>query len=833
MPGIVAVLPAVGLENATHDVACPFLTVHHRVHRYFFGALAAIVTVAVPWTAAPAPAAGADPIAVYPFPGSKYTMPGTQIAFRGLSASSIGAISVVGSSSGAHAGRIVADSDGQGASFIPSKPFTAGETVTVATHLAIAGAPNGTFSFSVCTPAPQLAPAPIPTVAAGARGLQHFRSRPDLEPAAVTVSKASAPASQGDILVAPQFGPTQDGPMILDPDGKLVWFDANPLSQKEIITDFRVQNLHGQPVLTWFQGNTSSGSGRGEGIIFNSKYEEIATVHAANGLDVDLHEFEITPQGDAYLLAIAPVKLPGVRRPVIDAEVQEIDISTGLVLFDWHALDHIPLSESSKWKGNQPGHILDPYHLNSVSLDHDGNLLISARNTSAVYNVNRVTGQIMWRLGGTRSSFKMGSGASFAYQHDAVMQPNGTITLFDDGGAPPKVHKYSRGLRLSLNMKKMTASLVRAYNHPPPLAAAFEGGEQALSRGDTFVGWGQQPYFTEFNSSGQETFDAHFTAPSGSYRAYRFPWSGQPARPPALAGSPASDGSLNLWASWNGATTVSSWRVLAGSTPSTLRNIGTAPRRGFETTITAHNANPYFAVQALGSKGQLLSTSNTVMLPAHLAIYGQSAFVPSNGLAGLPVGCFRTTPCQLVTTVKQGNTVLARSGKENVGANQNGIVYFRLSPSARRTLSRARSHRIGVSVTVQDVSGTSASTSMTLVPFSASGAGPHRSVTQSKALAIFGETDFVSSSGYGGTLAECISDDPCHVRATVTVGKATAAHTGSEFIGAHELGYVNFSVSKQGQSLLAHASGHQLGAHIMLTGGGATASADVALIPFR
>ncbi len=273
---------------------------------------------------------------MYPFPGSKYTVPGTQIAFRGLPASSIGAISVVGSKSGPHTGRLVGDSDGQGGSFLPTKAFTGGETVTVATHLPIAGASKGTFSFKISNPGNQLPAGNIPRVAAGARGLQHFRSRPDLEPAAVTVSKASAPASQGNIFVAPQFGPTQDGPMILDPKGKLIWFDANPLAQKEIITDFRVQNLHGQQVLTWFQGSTNSGSGRGEGIIFNDKYQEIATVRAANGLSVDLHEFEITPQGDAYIIAISPVRLPGLNREVMDAEVQEIDIATGLVLFDWH-----------------------------------------------------------------------------------------------------------------------------------------------------------------------------------------------------------------------------------------------------------------------------------------------------------------------------------------------------------------------------------------------------------------------------------------------------------------------------------------------------------------
>ena len=203
-------------------------------------------------------------------------------------------------------GRLVGDSDGQGGSFLPTKPFTAGETVTVATHLAIASAPKGTFSFKISNPGNQLAPAPIPTVAAGARGLQHFRSRPDLEPAAVTVSKASAPASQGDIFVAPQFGPTQDGPMILDPNGKLIWFDANPLSQKQIITDFRVQNLHGQPVLTWYQGSTNSGSGRGEGSSSTTSTRRSPPSAPPTACRVDLHEFEITPQGDAYIIATSP-----------------------------------------------------------------------------------------------------------------------------------------------------------------------------------------------------------------------------------------------------------------------------------------------------------------------------------------------------------------------------------------------------------------------------------------------------------------------------------------------------------------------------------------------
>jgi Arylsulfotransferase (ASST) len=807
--------------------------VRHSLDRHVRRAVVVtLIVAAAAWLALAAPAVAATPVSVFPIPGSRHNQPGTQIAFRGIPAAALGPIQVVGSRTGAHSGQIAGDSDGDGGSFLPSTPFAAGETVTVTTQLAVVGGAGGRFSFTIGYPAAPLPPQ-VPThISAGAHGLQYFRSRPDLQPPSITVGRHSEPAALGDIFVAPQFGPNQNGPMILDPDGKLIWFDPTPLSANTLITDFRVQNLYGQPVLTWWQGITNAGTGRGVGIIFNSNYQGIAIVRAGNGLAADLHEFLITPSGQAYLLAIAPAWLHGMKRPVVDSVVQEIDISTGLVLFDWHALDHIPLSQSYTFDPHVTGHVLDPFHLNSISIDRDGNLVVSARNTSAVYKINRGTGRIMWTLGGKKSSFKMGAGTTTAFQHNAVVQPDGTLTIFDDGGGPPRVHKFSRAIRVALNTKKMTASLVKAYNHPPPIASAFEGGAQVLPSGDTFVGWGQQPYFTEFNATGHADFDAHFTVPTSSYRAYRFPWSGQPLTAPALAASAGADGSARLYASWNGATNVASWRVLAGPNPAALGTIGGSPRRNFETAIAAHNGNPDFAVQAIASNGQALGTSPTVTLPGRLAIYGANAFVPpSNGFGGLPVGCLKSTQCNLIITVRQGRTLLARSAKEYIGANQNGIVFFRLSPSARRSLSR--NHRLAVSVNLQDVGGPSAATAMTLVAFSVRGPGPHLSVSNTNTLAIVGETEFVSSTGSGRILAECATATPCHVTATVSVGKTTIATTGSEFIGANELGYVGFQLSGRGKSMIAHARGHQLGAHVTITGDGATASADVALIPFR
>src|SRR5579884_2556173 len=779
------------------------------------------------------PAFASAAVSVFPLPGSKYNMPASQIAFRGVSPGQLGTVTVTGSKSGTHTGRIEADSDGQGASFLPAKPFTAGETVTVKTSLDLVGASGGTFKFTIAHPAAPIASAPLPQVPAGAHGLQHFHSAPGLVPPSITVAHKGA-TSSGDIFVAPQFGPSQDGPMILDPWGNLVWFDPTPISHRLLTTDLRVQSLAGKPVLTWWQGNMNSGSGRGEGVIAGSDYRVQKIVHAANGMSMDLHEFLVTPQGQAYFLVASPVHLPGYGRPVIDSVVQEVDIATGLVLFEWHALDHIALSESDLFGPNQPGHILDPYHLNSIALDHDGNLILSARNTSAIYKVNHSTGAIIWRLGGKRSSFKMGPGTTTAFQHDAVVQPDGTLTIFDDGAGPPKVHSQSRGIRVALNLKSMTATLVSSENHSPSLVANFEGSAQVLPNSDVFLGWGQQPYFSEYSRSGRQVFDARFTAPTSSYRAYRFQWTGHPTTKPALALSALSDGTVNAYESWNGATDVTGWRVLAGPSASALAPVRAARKYKFESTLPVHSGQSAFQVQALGAGGKVLAASGVVTAPARLAIYGQSAFVPStNALGGIPASCLASRACSVQASVWSGRTLLARSGRQHIPAGGGGIVFFRLSPAARGMLARAPGNRLPVELTLADSSGLRATSRINLIAFRTSGRSPSRSTGSSADLRTVGTTDFVSSRGVGGILASCNSTRTCNVKLSLSAGGTTIATTGNETIGAGELGYVMFKLTGTGQSMLARARGSQLGVQARLSDSRGTATANLVLVPFR
>jgi Arylsulfotransferase (ASST) len=335
-------------------------------------------------------------------------------------------------------------------------------------------------------------------------------------------------------------------------------------------------------------------------------------------LSADLHEFEITPQGTALITAEYPVhwNLSGVHGlkngSVFDSVVQEIDIPTGLVLFQWDSLDHVPVTDTYEKLPKNPRFPFDYFHVNSVEPDNDGTIVISGRNTWAAYKVDHRSGATIWILGGKRSMFRMGPGASFAFQHDVRVRAGHDlfVTLFDDGGGPPNVHRQSRGLKLFLDLRHHFAKAVGQDKHSPPLLAGFEGNYQQLAPGEDFLGWGQQPYFTEYNSHDQEVFDGHFIGGNASYRAYRFRWTGTPQTPPAVATSHRG-AKTTVYVSWNGATNVAKWRVLGGRTPTVLRDVATAPKRGFETSI-ATGAQQYVAVQALDTGGHTLATSATV-----------------------------------------------------------------------------------------------------------------------------------------------------------------------------------------------------------------------------
>jgi hypothetical protein len=557
-------------------------------------------------------------VTVSPLPGSRDASTQTQISFLGVPSTELRVISVVGSRSGVHTGQLEAYSQGDGASFLPSRPFAEGERVTVRARLQTAGSVRALLDEFTIAQEDRISSTPEPSHH-GSAEVQSFRSRPDLKPPTVTVTAQSPAVADGDLFLAPYLGPGQGGPMILEPSGSLLWFD--PLPANTAAADLQVQEYEGKPVLTWWQGDINvHGFGTGEGVIADSSYTDIAHVRAGNGLREDLHELQLTPQGTALITAYHPIRcdlsaMGGLANGgITDSVAQEIDVRTGLVMFEWTSIDHVALDESYEPSLPETTTAASPYdffHLNSINLDHDGSLLISSRNTWTVYKVSAQSGQIAWRLGGKRSSFKMGAGTGTAWQHDARELPGGAISIFDNGAAPT-AHSQSRAIVISLNAATDTATLVARLTHTPPLVVESQGSAQALANGDWLVGWGQQPYLSEFGPAAQLLFDAHLPSQYESYRDFRFAWTGTPAYPPVFAFQGAATGST-AYASWNGATLVSSWRVLGGPSASSLATVTEVPRSGFETSIPipGGTVGPYMAVQALNAAGEVLGTSAT------------------------------------------------------------------------------------------------------------------------------------------------------------------------------------------------------------------------------
>jgi Arylsulfotransferase (ASST) len=263
----------------------------------------------------------------------------------------------------------------------------------------------------------------------------------------------------------------------------------------------------------------------------------------------------------------------------------------------------------------RPG--IDYFHLNSIDVDHDDNLLVSARETSTVYKIDRNSGEIIWRLGGKKSDFEMSPGTRFAFQHDARRLPDGTISVFDNGSlvfenGTPKAVEESRGIVLKLDERKMKATLVREYTHPDKQYADAAGNMQVLPNGNVFVGWGRALAVSEFSKDGEMLFDASLLRKNESYRAFRFSWRSSPSDQPAAVAERTSENELEIYASWNGATEAATWEILAARHQGRLRPLGQVPRNGFETAMVVRTSDPYVAVRAKDRSGRALGTSKVL-----------------------------------------------------------------------------------------------------------------------------------------------------------------------------------------------------------------------------
>ncbi|HEX4186993.1 MAG TPA: arylsulfotransferase family protein [Solirubrobacteraceae bacterium] len=561
-------------------------------------------------------AAAADVATVSPLPGTVDASPQTQISFLGRRGTRVSTVRVVGSLSGVHDGVLRAYSTRTGASFVPYEPFRAGERVSVTARVGARTTRPAATSFEIADPA-AVTEAEFPHEAGDPQAVQHYSSAPALSPTRVTVkTRAQRGASPGDFFLSPYQGEGSPGPMIVDRGGALVWFHPLPAGQEA--TNFGVQNYRGRPALVWWQGRIiEAGFGQGQDVIYDSSYRQIATVRAGNGYAADLHVVWLEPQGTAWIDAFAPVQedlrsVGGASHAIVtDSIVQEVDIATGLVMWEWHALGHLPLAESQSALATH-GYPWDYAHVNSVDQGPDGDILISARGTWALYDVDIHSGAVRWRLGGSRSSFKLGPGATFYWQHDARFQGHDRISLFDNGSEPPK-EKQSRGVVLSLSSKTRSASLASQLVNPSrTLLSNSQGSMAGLEGGNWLLGYGRLPDFTEFGPDGRVLFDATLGRGVQDFSVSLSRWQGRPGTQPSVSVRRLPRERVQVHVSWNGATEVSTWRVLSGRVPQRLAAVATVPRSGFETVILARASEPYLAVQALDRSGAVIGASAAV-----------------------------------------------------------------------------------------------------------------------------------------------------------------------------------------------------------------------------
>jgi EmrB/QacA subfamily drug resistance transporter len=462
------------------------------------------------------------------------------------------------------------------------------------------------------------------------KGAYSFVSAPALHPPVIRdTGRAQNGAKAGDsyILTAnfynlsypPIIG--QSGPLILDSKLQPVWFQ--PVPEKVVASNLAMQRYEGRPVLSWWQGLvTNTGQTEsGEDVIVDQHYRPIARLHGAAGWTLTLHEFlidgdhawvtanknralDLSPYGGAYNGAL------------IDSAVQEYDLKSGRLLRTWDALDRISLRDSYATLPTN-GFPWDAYHVNSIQLLGGGKFLVSLRNTWAVYLVDIASGRIEWTLGGKRSDYRFGPGASFQWQHDVALQSQSSVSMYDDhccqitsGGKNVPATGDSRALMLRLDHRHRLATLSVQNVRERGFAADYMGNAQPLPHGGVFVGWGSEPYFSEYGRSGQLLLDAELPWPDVTYRATLAPWVGMPLTKPSGAGRRAH-GATTVYASWNGATRLAAWRVLAAPGNGRLTAVTSAAKSGFETAIPVPSGQRYstFQLQALDAHGRPIGSS--------------------------------------------------------------------------------------------------------------------------------------------------------------------------------------------------------------------------------
>jgi hypothetical protein len=253
------------------------------------------------------------------------------------------------------------------------------------------------------------------------------------------------------------------------------------------------------------------------------------------GTIVDGHEYRELPNGNALLDTYVPEtadlrRVGGPKRAAIaSAEVQEVD-PAGKVLWHWNSRGQIGLGETGRWwrsvlsnpRRRLQREIFDPVHINSIE-PRGGEVVISTRHTDAVYGIDRATGEINWKLGGTRTGQSLrvsGDPANklLGGQHDARIDRRGRLTIFDNGKDRPR---RPRVVFYRLDLEHGRAIYRGQLNDPEVKRSHCCGSARETGDGGWLVSWGDNPLVTRFDREGRIAFRLHL--PASTFRAVPVP----------------------------------------------------------------------------------------------------------------------------------------------------------------------------------------------------------------------------------------------------------------------------------------------------------------------
>ncbi|KAI8949498.1 ASST-domain-containing protein [Xylaria longipes] len=437
---------------------------------------------------------------------------------------------------------------------------------------------------------------------------------------------------------------TLDSPVGNDRAGPVI-YRADDLSlvysepRWSVVHNAHIGRLNGNDYLVFIEQSRVGNGPSTNCLLYDSTYTLAYNISArfAGHASMGTHECQLTTDGSAVIVLteIITFNLTAVGGPdngkILDNIVQEIDIETGELLWEWRASDHYDLLESFMEYKHGPG-AYDYIHMNSVEKTPEGNFLISARHTHSIKLIYRQTGDIIWSLGGKYNNFvdiSSGNATDFAWQHHARFSNSaGTqLTMFDNHNTSSTIGctvNCTRGKHVELDYANFTARLISEFYHPESLVSGYEGSFQLLQSGNVFLGWGANPTLTEHTASGECVLDVQFDAwrpDKGypvNYRAFKMNWRAYPTWDPEIAVlGTGTDSEFKVYVSWNGATEVADWHLLVGDNYDDIfESAAIVPRAGFETEIPLESDRLFIRAAALDEDGEVLGMTVAIRLVA-------------------------------------------------------------------------------------------------------------------------------------------------------------------------------------------------------------------------